>query len=239
MASTTEYSRINAYNDEHAGKESSWPDINLQSDAAPCHQSNKRHLSTMETRDEHLLDEPLLLNNTKNTIPPEETEVLDERGTAKQIGNFDIERDTVSSISGHELLDRVSESPLIRRKPVIPVNSTHSSPQSAPPETARSHVSQNAVSVVYPVHAQNCSMAFSSDKMAGSCSCGIKEPEAIVQEVSNESPGTSIRSDQSKQTLTGSWRMEVLSFILGLFSLAAVVGVLAHFDGKKMPQWPT
>lgn len=33
--------------------------------------------------------------------------------------------------------------------------------------------------------------------------------------------------------------MEIVSFAIGLSSLAAMVGVLAHFDGRRMPNWPT
>ena len=33
--------------------------------------------------------------------------------------------------------------------------------------------------------------------------------------------------------------MEISSFVLGLCALVAMVGVLAHFDGRRMPNWPT
>src|SRR5947209_20579540 len=33
--------------------------------------------------------------------------------------------------------------------------------------------------------------------------------------------------------------MEISSFVLGLCALVAMVGVLALFDGRRMPNWPT
>jgi len=37
---------------------------------------------------------------------------------------------------------------------------------------------------------------------------------------------------------TGSWTFEVISLIVALAAVASIVGVLAHFDGRALPDWP-
>lgn len=46
-------------------------------------------------------------------------------------------------------------------------------------------------------------------------------------------------AESSKHLNSGSWKVEIVSYIIAVCSFAAVVGVLAHYNGKKMPEWPT
>jgi hypothetical protein len=48
-----------------------------------------------------------------------------------------------------------------------------------------------------------------------------------------------VSSESSKHLNGGSWTVEITSFAIALMSLAAVIGVLAYYDGKSMPNWPT
>ena len=41
-----------------------------------------------------------------------------------------------------------------------------------------------------------------------------------------------------KLSATGSWTFEIVSFLVGLTATAAIIGVLAHFDGRSLPAWP-
>jgi hypothetical protein len=65
------------------------------------------------------------------------------------------------------------------------------------------------------------------------------ESEAFVCKVSKDSGHSSIQSGQSKYLSKGSWFVEISSFAIGLSALLAMVGVLAHFEGRRMPDWPT
>ena len=49
----------------------------------------------------------------------------------------------------------------------------------------------------------------------------------------------SVSSGSSKHLNGGSWTVEIISFTIALLSLAAIVGVLVHFNGKSLPSWPT
>lgn len=66
----------------------------------------------------------------------------------------------------------------------------------------------------------------------------LKSP--TVHEVSlHDSETGSVSSGNSKYLNGGSWTVEIISFTIALFSLVAVIGVLAHYDGEAMPNWPT
>jgi Protein of unknown function (DUF3176) len=62
----------------------------------------------------------------------------------------------------------------------------------------------------------------------------------VVHEKSLQDGETgSVSSEGSKHLSGGSWTVEIISFTIALFSLAAVIGVLAHYDGQTLPNWPT
>ncbi len=61
-----------------------------------------------------------------------------------------------------------------------------------------------------------------------------------VHEVSLQDSETgSVSSGSSKHLNGGNWTVEIISFTIALFSLAAVIGVLSHYNGEAMPNWPT
>ena len=37
---------------------------------------------------------------------------------------------------------------------------------------------------------------------------------------------------------TGSWLFEIVSLLVSIAAVAGIVGVLAHFDGRSLPDWP-
>jgi Protein of unknown function (DUF3176) len=63
---------------------------------------------------------------------------------------------------------------------------------------------------------------------------------ASVREVRRQDGESgSMSSGSSKHLNGGSWTVEIISFVIALLSLAAVVGVLVHYNGKPLPSWPT
>lgn len=66
----------------------------------------------------------------------------------------------------------------------------------------------------------------------------LKSP--AVHEVSLDDGETgSLSSGSSKHLNGGSWTVEIICFAIALSALAAVIGVLAHYNRKPMPEWPT
>jgi Protein of unknown function (DUF3176) len=66
----------------------------------------------------------------------------------------------------------------------------------------------------------------------------LKKPPIREVELQNGDNG-SVSSGSSKHLNGGSWTVEIISFTIALSSLAAIVGVLVHFDGNSLPSWPT
>ena len=63
---------------------------------------------------------------------------------------------------------------------------------------------------------------------------------AAVHEVClQDGENGSVSSGSSKHLQGGSWTVEIISFTIALLALAAIIGVLAHYNGKSMPSWPT
>jgi Protein of unknown function (DUF3176) len=66
----------------------------------------------------------------------------------------------------------------------------------------------------------------------------LKSPS--VREISLQDAETGSQSSEGSKHLDGgSWTVEIISFILALLSLAAVVGVLVHYNEESMPNWPS
>lgn len=66
----------------------------------------------------------------------------------------------------------------------------------------------------------------------------LKNPS--VHEVSlKDSESGSVSSGSSKHLNGGNWTVELISLAIAVLSLAAVIGVLAHYNGQSMPNWPT
>ena len=66
-----------------------------------------------------------------------------------------------------------------------------------------------------------------------------KNPKGLaVHAVSvKDSETRSVSSGSSKHLNGGSWIVEIISFTIALFALIAVIGVLARYDGKSIPNW--
>jgi Protein of unknown function (DUF3176) len=61
-----------------------------------------------------------------------------------------------------------------------------------------------------------------------------------VHEVSlQDGESGSVSSESSKHLSGGSWTVEIISFAIALLSLATIIGVLAHYNGESMPNWPS
>ncbi len=61
-----------------------------------------------------------------------------------------------------------------------------------------------------------------------------------VHQVSlQDSEGGSVSSSSSKHLKGGTWTVEIISFIIALLALGAIIGVLAHYNERSMPSWPT
>jgi hypothetical protein len=61
-----------------------------------------------------------------------------------------------------------------------------------------------------------------------------------VHEVSlQDGESGSVSSESSKHLNGGSWTVEIISFAIALLSLATIIGVLAHYNGESMPNWPS
>lgn len=66
----------------------------------------------------------------------------------------------------------------------------------------------------------------------------LKKP--AVHQVSLDDDETRLLSSGSSKYLDGgSWTVEIFCFVIAVSALAAVIGVLAHYNGKSMPDWPT
>jgi Protein of unknown function (DUF3176) len=76
---------------------------------------------------------------------------------------------------------------------------------------------------------------------ASSRASNEKRPKTpSVHEVSLQDGETgSVSPGSSKHLSGGSWTVEIISFTIVLLSLASVIGVLAHYNGEAMPDWPT
>ena len=61
---------------------------------------------------------------------------------------------------------------------------------------------------------------------------------AIVRELRNRRSMSSIFSGQSSLG-SRSWTRELLCFALGFAALVCVIALLVHFDGRRLPNWPT
>lgn len=64
-----------------------------------------------------------------------------------------------------------------------------------------------------------------------------KTKEKIIErEIRDETNSAPSRS--SKYLNGGSWRLEIISLIASVLSIATIIGVLFHFDGQALPDWP-
>lgn len=57
--------------------------------------------------------------------------------------------------------------------------------------------------------------------------------EREIRDETNSTPSSSL-----KYLNGGSWRLEVISLIASVLSIATIIGVLFHFDGQALPDWP-
>ena len=60
---------------------------------------------------------------------------------------------------------------------------------------------------------------------------------------SNDQPEKSLQSRTSSLkhpqiSKTGSWVFEIVSFLVSTAAVAGIIGVLAHFNGRSLPEWP-
>jgi hypothetical protein len=159
--------------------------------------------------------------------PPEKNETVSPSGMREEDSSI-TDANTISRISDSEFPSRPSASPSIISKPVSSVGTDHSRSGVQPTEAARPRPLSMSITEQRQPQVPNASRKPS-----------LKETEVFVHEVSRDSPRSPIRYGQSKHLSEGSWLMEISSFVIGLSALVAMVGVLAHFDGRRMLNWPT
>lgn len=158
---------------------------------------------------------------------PETNETVSSSGMRqKDSPTTDANRTSTVSDSGFPSIPLTS--PSINREPVSSAGTAHSRSGAQPTEAAQPRPLSMPITEYRQSHGSNVSRNPSH-----------KESEVFVREVPKDLGRSSIQSGQSKYLSKGSWFMEISSFAIGLAALLAMVGVLARFDGRRMPNWPT
>lgn len=65
-----------------------------------------------------------------------------------------------------------------------------------------------------------------------------KTKEKIIEREIRDDETNSTPSSSSKYLNGGSWLLEIISLIASVLSIATIIGVLFHFDGQALPDWP-
>jgi hypothetical protein len=170
----------------------------------------------------------LRCNESSGDIPPSERNETVSSSGRREEDSSTADADTVSRVSDSEFPSKQSASPSIISKPVSSIGTAHSRSGVQLAEAIRLPPLSIPITELRQIRGPN-----------GSRNPGLKEIEVFVHEVSRDSPRSPIRYGQSKHLSEGSWLMEISSFVIGLSALVAMVGVLAHFDGRRMLNWPT
>lgn len=68
-------------------------------------------------------------------------------------------------------------------------------------------------------------------------SLGKTHEKIQEREVDNLEAQSSPHGD-AYESWHGSWRLEIVSMLTSVLALAAIIGVLSHFDGHALPNWP-
>lgn len=72
----------------------------------------------------------------------------------------------------------------------------------------------------------------------GSESPIAKHPEKTAEHEIRDGEAGSTSSTSSTNLGGGSWLLEIISLLASISAIAAIVGVLAHFNGQSLPHWP-
>ena len=65
-----------------------------------------------------------------------------------------------------------------------------------------------------------------------------KNLEKTAEHKVRDCEASTITSSSSNSLGGGSWILEILSLLASISAIAAIVGVLAHFNGQSLPHWP-
>ena len=65
-----------------------------------------------------------------------------------------------------------------------------------------------------------------------------KKPEKVQEREVHDVEAHSDPSKDAQGPSHGSWRIEIISMFTSVAALAAIIGVLSHFDGHALPDWP-
>lgn len=65
-----------------------------------------------------------------------------------------------------------------------------------------------------------------------------KTKEKTIEREIQDVEATSTSSSSSKHLSGGSWLLEIISLIASVLSIATIIGVLFHFNGRALPDWP-
>lgn len=65
-----------------------------------------------------------------------------------------------------------------------------------------------------------------------------KHPEKTAEHKVRDCEASTTTSSSSNNLGGGSWTLEILSLLASISAIAAIVGVLAHFNGQSLPHWP-
>jgi hypothetical protein len=162
-----------------------------------------------------------------DTQTPEKNETVGSSGRREEDSSA-TDANTVSRVSNSEFPSKPSSSPSIISRPVSSVSTAHSRSGTQPTEAAPPRPSSMQIAEQVLPHGL---YSFRNPS--------LQETGVFAREVSNDYPRSPIRSRPRKPLSGGSWFMEIFSFVIGLFALVAMVGVLARFDGKRMANWST
>ena len=66
----------------------------------------------------------------------------------------------------------------------------------------------------------------------------VKHPEETSERQIRGDEAASTSSTSSINLGGGSWLLEIISLLASVLAIAAIVGVLAHFNGHSLPRWP-
>jgi hypothetical protein len=226
MAFSMEHISLENLNDDRAGE--GLPKHDLEHDGIDVgHGAIIKSDDTPNFQNELLLRWGLSNESSGDITPPEKNEAVSSGGRRDE-GSSTADADTVSRVSDSEFPGKQSASPSIISRPVSSIDTAHSRPRVQLAEAARPRPLSMPIAEQRQPHGPN-----------GSRNPSLKETEVVVREVSKDSPHSPIRCGQSKHLSEGSWLVEISSFVIGLCALVAMVGVLAHFDGRRMPNWST
>ena len=77
-----------------------------------------------------------------------------------------------------------------------------------------------------------------NDRWHGELSSADKHPEKAVEYETQHDEVGSTSATSLDNLGTGSWLLEIISLLASVSSIAAIIGVLAHFNGQSLPHWP-